>query len=1638
MKEKIGLGRKPLFLVVLFILSVFCVGRQPGVLTAEAADTYTSGVWEYTILDDGTAEITGYDYLEDLGGGSLTVPSTLGGRRVTSIGANALKYCMKTSVTVPEGVTRIGSYAFSYTGIERISLPSTLQELGIGVFQRSTELQEIAAASGNRYFSSEDGVLFNKAKTVLYACPGGKTGVYQAPAGVVAVEPRAFCGCESLTEIILPDSVNSIGEWAFAYCGNMEEFLIPAGVLEIGSNTFIDCDSLQTISIPAGVTSIDNMAFRQCANLEEILVDEASISFSSADGVLFSKDQDILYAYPTGKNDASYEVPVTVQYIVSSAFQNCTALTEVTLPDGLLDIGLFAFDGCTGLQEIEIPENAVLNTSAFENCDSLTSVTLYTSPDSFAFAYCDSLKEVNLRDGIEEIGAYAFSGCAALETINIPATVQEIGRQAFANCTSLSEMVIPSSVTEIGTNVFSGCGDLTIYGFSGSAAQSYASANGIDFETVSRASYRVTFNAAGGTVETSSKTVDYYGTYGELPVPVRGGYVFEGWYTAASGGNLVTKDTTVTSAGSHTLYARWAEAAEYTVTFDPAGGTAAVPSKTVTYGSIYGLLPTPVRDGYEFDGWYTSGGERIRSSTIVRTAADQTLYARWELSVFRLIFYPEGGSVYPSSKEVAYGSRVGTLPTPVRTGYEFGGWYTAGSGGEQVTADTMVTGSSVRYLYARWTGEPGTVYFDANGGSVGTSSKVVAYSHTYGSLPVPVRSGYNFVGWYTERSGGTLITQDTEVSILGDHTLYARWEEAQKYLVTFNAGGGSVSTSGKTVTYGAAYGSLPTPVRSGYSFSGWYTSSSGGSRVTESSTVSIQGNHTLYARWAAGTYTVYFNANGGSVSTGSKQVSTGSAYGSLPTPVRSGYVFGGWYTAASGGSLITSGTTFTNGANQTLYAHWQTGTAVTPTLQALSYSFSNSASSFGYGSGYRIPYERYSLIFGDTSQAYNYYRNAGSWGGNCFGITTTSGMMFQSGSGITMKNFNSGATALSQLAVSDYSSLLNLTLRQWIESMQVSQSSSVIQACYSGYRNDLNGLCAQVENFAATGSNPAIIAVFGNEGGHALVGYRIESVSSTESRMYVYDCNYPLTTRYITLYKNSSGSYTGWYYHLNNRYHWGSSYSGSRISYVPYDRFMQVWTNRKGTVNISADMEKEKDLLTLNTGNAEIYDFDGNLVASIQNGAVVTDREDVYSYVNIGLTADETETDGGRTAVWLPADLYTVRNTDPGVGELQASMTNVEQSASVITSAGQVTFAVDDAEALNYVQIEEGNADYEITLSSSLEGTYSDVTMTGTTMEKAVTFSQMAGNLVADGVDLARNGAIYINGVQMTVNGDVATGGNLGTTISSTISPTEVYLDAVSLTMTRGQSRTLAATVLPQTATDRTVTWESSNPSVALVSDTGAVTAVGAGRAVITATAGDVHTVCQVEVLSPFADVSTDSWFCTDVDYVNSRGIMTGIGEDKVNFEPYSNLPRAQFAVIIHRLEGEPAADAGKDFPDVPDSGWYTSAVRWASQDDVGIITGYSSNGMFGPADFIIREQLAVMMFRYASYKGLDNSARADFSGYQDAAMVDDFAVDALQWAVAEGIITGKYDQTQLDPYGYASRAECAIIIRRFMERYDL
>ena len=184
-----------------------------------------------------------------------------------------------------------------------------------------------------------------------------------------------------------------------------------------------------------------------------------------------------------------------------------------------------------------------------------------------------------------------------------------------------------------------------------------------------------------------------------------------------------------------------------------------------------------------------------------------------------------------------------------------------------------------------------------------------------------------------------------------------------------------------------------------------------------------------------------------------------------------------------------------------------------------------------------------------------------------------------------------------------------------------------------------------------------------------------------------------------------------------------------------------------------------------------------------------------------------------------------------------------------------------------------------------------------------------------------------------------------------------------------------------------------------------------------------------------YVDVPEGAWFNDAVAYMTAEGYMVGMSEDY--FRPEGELTRGQFVTILHRLDGTPAVAYSDRFSDVPDNKWYTTAILWAEEN--GIVRGYG-NGIFGVDDLITREQMVVMMHRFVSeYRGLKMEGEAELSAFSDEEQVSGYARDAVKWAVFNGLIQGSAgsDGVKLLPRASATRAQCAAIIQRFMDKLN-
>ena len=239
--------------------------------------------------------------------------------------------------------------------------------------------------------------------------------------------------CYSLTNVIISNSVTSMGSSAFNDCSSLTNVIIPNRVTKIGSVAFFNCYSLTNVIIPNGVTSIGDSAFYNCCSLTNVIIPNSVTS-------------------------------------IGGAFYNCRSLTNVIIPNGVTSMGSSAFSGCSSLTNVIISNSVTsIDTHAFFNCHSLTNVIIpnsVTSIGDMAFISCYSLTNLIIPNSVTSIGSSTFDGCRSLTNVIIPNGVTSIGNSTFYDCHSLTSIAIPSGVTSINSNAFYSCYSLTKYDFS--------------------------------------------------------------------------------------------------------------------------------------------------------------------------------------------------------------------------------------------------------------------------------------------------------------------------------------------------------------------------------------------------------------------------------------------------------------------------------------------------------------------------------------------------------------------------------------------------------------------------------------------------------------------------------------------------------------------------------------------------------------------------------------------------------------------------------------------------------------------------------------------------------------------------------------------------------------------------------------------------------------------------------------------------------------------------------------------------------------------------------------------------------------------------------------------------------------------
>ena len=414
-----------------------------------------------------------------------------------------------------------------------------------------------------------------------------------------------------------------------------------------------------------------------------------------------------------------------------------------------------------------------------------------------------------------------------------------------------------------------------------------------------------------------------------------------------------------------------------------------------------------------------------------------------------------------------------------------------------------------------------------------------------------------------------------------------------------------------------------------------------------------------------------------------------------------------------------------------------------------------------------------------------------------------------------------------------------------------------------------------------------------------------------------------------------------------------------------------------------------------------------------------------------------------RAKLYYADSKYFVEFTNPN-GFSPFTLSKESESVVTVTVNGENRYYTDMGSALN--DIPDG-ATLTLTKNDMTEGDLTAVITSAKeiTIAKGETNNDLSKlNITAgSGLDISKtdngDGTVTFKTTQRSSGGD---GGNhggsggshsSGTTYAPTVSNPSNGTVSISPTSPKsGDKVTITAkpnadyevdTVTVTNASGKTVTvTKNADGTYSFTQPSGKV------KIDVTFKAAQAAPASTAEVFAPYSDLNASGWYADGVRYALENGIMSGYGNGK--FGPGDTTSRAMIAQILYNLEGKPAYSGMLNYTDVDANDWYAAAIRWANAES--IIDGYG-NHLFGPNDVLTREQLVTILYRYAKSKGVDVSGQTSLTGYNDAASVSGWAEDAMQWAVAAGIITGKGHGT-LDPKGNATRSEIATIMMRYCE----
>lgn len=763
------------------------------------------------VMKDGVTVISSYAFQNCTSLTEVAIPDT-----VTTIEDEAFTGdTALTGISLPKSLKTIGYYAFQESGLTSITIPGSVETMEFGAFEKCASLQKVVLEDGlksvGRAAFSEDTALtsitfpstrMEKIESMaFYHCNNIESLVIE---NCEVIEKMAFSYPYSLKELHIGSGVKRIEEGAFEFCSELEELTIDPGLEMIGDSAFGYAKKLTRVELPNSLAYIGGSAFTGAEKLSEVLLPTGlkymgrgafsdSIWLTGlcdkarAAGEFYVKEGTILLTTvgedKRGADTGELTIPNKESGDITVICDISSDASKLTIGDGVISIGSCALMGMNNMEELTFTDSVkIIGDSACLYCEKLKKVTLPSYieeiPQSM-FGNCTSLTEVVIPKGLLKIGACAFSGCSSLENISLPDSLSTIDMAAFEKMPALKELTIPANVNFIGYDAFgtdkaynTNYNSLTLKGYEGSSAHTYAKENDIPFislgampnnlleETSTQAPAATgevtdtpeeTEKATKRPEETAASEVTEEPTQSPTEDPEETEIPEEYW-----------EEEDVTEEPEETeLPEEYQDESteEPGVTIEPEG-TAESEEENVQKNSVKKKSVTAPKEKNQ---------KAVTSETLAPAATEAPSY--------KVTLDANGGSCEVSSITVKNGLEYEKLPAVSKANCVFQGWFTEPDGGMKIENTTVANLVSDQVLYAHFIERTLEISFNGNGGSIdGEADKKIVYAQsTYGELPKPVRSDYSFIGWYTQASGGEIITEDMVVNSTGEMIVYAHW-----------------------------------------------------------------------------------------------------------------------------------------------------------------------------------------------------------------------------------------------------------------------------------------------------------------------------------------------------------------------------------------------------------------------------------------------------------------------------------------------------------------------------------------------------------------------------------------------------------------------------------------------------------------------------------------------------------------------------------------------------------------------------------------------------------------------------------------------------------------------------------------------